>query len=139
MQDTYTSFKVAKLAKDKLFNEECREYFTEEGEIQTLQYYEGSGGTIRNQDIDSEYANDTVICAAPTQSLLQKWLRDIHKIDVIPYPIEMQTDTRTLPQEEIEYNYSIWIKGVKQDVYFKGGTWEEALEFGLEEAFKLLP
>ncbi len=66
-------------------------------------------------------------------SLLQKWLRDIHNIDVWAQPF---VHKQSLPDES--YSYFLY----KDGVYIDDGTdflnFEEALEEGLKEALKLI-
>ena len=59
---------------------------------------------------------------APTQSLLQKWLRDVHKKDVYCWPCESQIDDSN----------TTWTSGKAV------GTYEEVLEVGLIEALKAI-
>ena len=77
-----------------------------------------------------------------TQNLLQKWLREVHNIEVEPYLIICKHNNREIPQlpEEKEYDYKIIVSGISQYI----GTiqndlsYEEALEKGLQEALKLI-
>ena len=77
----------------------------------------------------------------PTQSLLQKWLREVHGInifmtfkpnikkwDFIPYFMSMDA------KEYIEYNSHY----TKQNNKRRFDTYEDALEIGLQEALKLI-
>lgn len=57
------TYEVAKLAKEKGFNEKCNFYY-QKGVINT-------DGCFNRYNKGVEY-----ICSAPTQSLLQRWLRD---------------------------------------------------------------
>jgi len=71
MKEQLISFKTAKLAKEKGFNEPCSMWY----EGHTLSPSEKPG---YNSEDPTEYA-------APTQSLLQKWLREKHNIDIYTY------------------------------------------------------
>ena len=77
----------------------------------------------------------------PTQSLLQKWLREVHDInifmtfkpnikkwDFIPY--SMGVNAKEYIKHNYEYN--------KQNNERRFNTYEEALEIGLQEALKLI-
>ena len=68
MKERLISFKTAKLAKDKGFNIHCRTAFSKDG------------GMWENEDFPYNSFNDNIF--APTQSLLQKWLREKHSIDI---------------------------------------------------------
>lgn len=68
------TYEVAKLAKEKGFNEKCYHYY-QKGVL------ESDGCFNRyNKGIDS-------ICSAPTQSLLQRWLREEKNIDIAIVPL----------------------------------------------------
>ena len=125
MKDTLVGLEVAKLAKEKGFNERVIHYYTPEG------YCTESEGYRTERLVESDWNNgegnyptmpEDVSCSAPTQSLLQKWLREKHNIDVYCIPCETQLGDMTL-----------W----KSDDTFVG-TYEEALEVGLIEALKAI-
>ena len=98
MEDTLISFETAKLAKEKGFD---------------FIYL-----------INDELTNHSLI----TQSLLAKWLREVHNIEIA-----------------IQWFDNCYIKSVKQKP-FKANTYriegldnyEEILELGLQEALKLI-
>jgi hypothetical protein len=80
---------------------------------------------------------------AATQSLLQKWLRETHNIYVDSYHdltadgknIQYYTSWGFLQQKDANGNKNVngWY-----DEYYDWKTYEEALEFGLQEALKLI-
>ena len=76
MKDQLISFDVAKLAKEKGFKEYCIAYFSISGEEM---YFREDGMYFY-----SNGANGRLILR-PTQSLLQKWLREEHKLSVEVY------------------------------------------------------
>ena len=82
------------------------------------------------------FADDYKVLA-PTQSLLQKWLRDVHNIEIYvhkfkpngAYPKGYYCVSRPL----IHYSNE-----VKDWIFTNFKTYEEALEIGLQEGLKLL-
>jgi hypothetical protein len=120
MKDTLITFETAKLAKEKGFNEIVS---TAYGRIQESLYE--SNCTNRN--------SENIFLSAPTQSFLQKWLREVHEIHI---------NISTFYFEDLEkYGYEV------EDIIHKdgwivlsntAGTYEEALEIGLQEALKLI-
>lgn len=119
MKDELIEFETAKLAKEKGFN----------NAVKGMPRYEPDGTISASGFWDYNLA-------APTQSLLQRWLREVHGIDV-----------------DVWCNASGWgvdlnktngtcIKGhVLDNVETDSGmfeTYEEALEAGLLEALKLI-
>ena len=109
MEEQLISFETAKLAKEKGFKRLCDFSYDEDGMI--------TG--------NCEQAYNFV---APTQSLLQKWLREKHKIH-----IELQCDSNY-------YKYFILIYYKTNCVFSLDDSliYEEALEIGLQEALKLI-
>lgn len=120
MEDTLINFETAKLAKEKGFTDDISGYYDEKGILQK------HFGLIR------------AFCKAPTQSLLQKWLREVHKInvssDLWDYLGEKQLCTYQYNILKIDPN-SDYIKSHKPK---PGTSYEEALETGLQKALKLI-
>ena len=120
MEEQLISFKTAKLAKDKGFNIHCRTAFSEDG------------GTWENEDFPYNSFNDNIF--APTQSLLQKWLRDEYGAYV---EINCYTDSEHVSDKTFKISL-ILIKQQSNIESYAMGTYEEVLEAGLFEALKLI-
>ena len=121
MTDQLISFETAKLAKEKGFNLNFpTAVYIEEGDLWISQ-------NLLNERITGK-PFPKILFTAPTQSLLQKWLREVQKTDII---INVTSTTN-------EYWSSIpnFIRGTLKSDCFK--TYEEALEQGLIEALKLI-
>lgn len=136
MKEQLVNFEIAKLAKEKGFDEETYAFYNSANDlINPLQSHKGNEHVNHiilskynsSKAYDSLTRKDATIYAAPTQSLLQKWLRDVHNIIVFinPYP--------TTYACVVEYNK----RGAKYgtDLY---DTYEEALEKGLIFALKII-
>jgi len=131
MKDQLISFETAKLAKEKGFSSKPEGY---------VEGYQKNGKlfTYRSSKRDGylhEYSEDY---EASTQSLLQRWLREEHNIDIIIEPNIRFSGTSYSFKREIIYK---WI--VRKDMEYSklGGiknTYEEALEEGLQQALKLI-
>lgn len=67
----------------------------------------------------------------PTQSILQKWLREVHKLEVNAYGVRYTGNANAT-----YYTYSV--NGVSQLHPYKCTTYEEALEAGLFDALMKL-
>ena len=136
MKEQLISFETAKLAKEKCFNWECYASYNINGE-------DFEDTTIRSsiKDVNSDMMFDLYSynpekgserCDVPTQSLLQKWLRENHKliISIIPsldggyfngeYDFEIR-DTEFHLSDDTNFN-----------------SYEHALECGLQEALKII-
>ena len=125
MQEQLVSFKVAKLAKEKGFDNIHVDVY----------YHINKGYTLGYAMCISEVNKQTDGCLlAPTQSLLQKWLREKHNILVEP--------CWEGTHEIYSINYRIIILGntIYKDFRgcFDGQSYEQALEEGLYEALTLI-
>lgn len=124
MKEPLISFETAKLAFEKgypVFNNFSKSNFYNR-RTKNLIYFGRTGQQTKEH-----------LYGAPTQSLLQKWLREVYKIHV-----EVKTYSCSMP-EEFTYSVSILLKSygswIEIDSYL---NYEEALEKGLQEALKIL-
>jgi len=121
MEEQKVMFEIAKLAKEKGFDDYYRDCYDQQGIIIPL---------FRQAALI-----ETVFCSAPTQSLLQRWLREVHNIYVNSdyyqgYPeVRFYYDIKIL----IDDNYN-----GNQDSDDAIYTYEQAMELGLQEALKLI-
>ena len=121
MKEQLISLDTAKLAKEKGFDE-----------ITALVYNTYYGKIMGNINSLKHSDGDNPIISLPEQALLQKWLREEHKIIVFVNPFKDHASD--LNNNEI-YKYCIWNNSIGAE--FKD-TYEEALEIGLQEALKLI-
>lgn len=112
------TYEVAKLAKEKGFNEYVEAFYVEDCNIPHTQ------GPEKWNEYKGRYA-------APTQSLLQRWLREEKFIDIAIYPIFIN-GVRTYTC----YVYAPNLNKPKKLKYFD--TYELTLEDALKYAFKNL-
>jgi hypothetical protein len=120
MQEKLISFETAKLAKEKEFGIQSDKYW--------CNYYSGEPVNKWKLLSSDKLSLNWMEFPAPTQSLLQKWLRETHKIYVL---VDMGI-TRN-------YHWK-YFTDIDSFVYPKGSfkTYEGALEAGLQEALKLI-
>ena len=142
MKETIVSFPVAKLAKEKGFDEICYSYYKNE-ELKLGPFCKTITSNLYGKRTEifkyTNSENDNHI-TAPTQSLLQKWLREEHQINVesnyLPniqkYRCLYVPMTMDIPNKE---KYSLRSKYYGIDNH---ETYEQALEEGLQEALKLI-
>lgn len=123
MKEQLISFETAKLAKEKGYNEIA------------YNVYHGEGYLNEAEDNDFElFTNGSLYTVAPTQSLLQKWLREMHGIHIL-----MSLAVPTLQHRSVIYQ----VKGGKVITVMDftatdNENYEEVLEVGLQEALKLI-
>lgn len=120
MKDELISYETAVLAKEKGFNEFCEYYITES----SVEYQEGAA-----------FKNEYGYVTAPTQSLLQRWLREVHYI-VVESNYKCVNDRWAFYFNLMIMGYTSWLTF---DTDLKGfTTYEEALEEGLKQALNLI-
>ncbi len=136
MKENIVSFQVAKLAKEKGFEIETLYFYTKPNSKMFGLDEQGRSYSIKNiskklykcgEDAALSIKN---VYLAPTQALLQKWLREVHNIHIdIPYMDEV-----------LKYGYKITtiLNNTESEEVFKFNTYEEALEIGLFEALNLI-
>lgn len=119
MREDYIEFKTAKLAKEKGFEQTGDRLYGINTRDNKPHYWTNH----RYTPTKDEYV-------APTQTLLQKWLRTK---EIFVYVI---------PEDHGSFRYEFFDEGASyfpepsDHVYFD--TWEEALEDGLQKALKLI-
>lgn len=148
MKEQLITFETAVLAKEKGFNILSHSYYFEDGEFKensltgTNGYY-GEDYEFNLSEFNENW-NDKwkttkegdrcfgcnknpkylETFSAPTQSLLQKWLREVHKINVYCVPTEID-ETK-------------WYHNIASSFKVYTGSYEEVLEVGLQEGLKLI-
>ena len=102
---------------------ECSDYYDVKGNTNSFEHY---GEAL-------PYG----VCFKPTQSLLQKWLRKVHKIHIQIQVLGQFVDGENkFYCQVIEFGKNKWVsKYVSKKLVY---TYEEALEKGLQEALKLI-
>ena len=168
MKEQLISFETVKLAKEKGFDISTHSYYFEdnkfkENSIKGTNGYYGDEYEFNLSEFNENW-NDKWLTkkdgdrcfgcskqqgyletfSAPTQSLLQKWLREVHNIEVLisRIPPEAVLASKNNGKNILKnYNCYVWSfnnnprianNGSFQDIY------EEALEIGLQEALKLI-
>jgi hypothetical protein len=125
MKEQLVSLDIAKLAKEKGFDVPTYGKYLSTSEGYEVNEY------LRHINGHRNYPSDDY--SAPTQSLLQKWLREVHEIYLLVERAEitgrwdcaLKRDGRS----------TTWLDCKPGDQY---KTYEEALEAGLQEALKLI-
>lgn len=134
MEEEKVSFETAKLAKEKGFDLNVYNWFdANKNPFIEEEPIEWESSVIKNFN-----RGDKNQISRPTQSLLQRWLREVHKIRVY---VENKTAgdfgfiIYTLNSPELCAGQP-WVRNSYFTLHFK--TYEEALEVGLQESLKLV-
>lgn len=121
MKDELIKFETAKLAKEKGFFVWCQ-----------LRYKHSGQGCKLEPSPFLKPSPDRGQVFAPTQALLQRWLREVHGVYIV---VDYYGKGEHLI-EVLNYRGNNILEETLKDAEFK--TYEEALEAGLVEALKLI-
>lgn len=136
MEETLISFDTAKLAKEKGFSYKFNAVYWDDGELEE--------GIVGYNRVVSKTEQERY--GAPTKSLLQKWLRDIHGIHIIIIPTVTSSWTYKTVTVISQRNEDV-IKGIKnvsdlppykEVCGYDFNNFEDALEDALFESLKLI-
>ena len=116
IQETYCSFEVAKLLKEKGFDTRCCAGYTSYGKfyISLIQQY--------NKD-------NLLDCIAPTHQIAMKWLREIYGIDIVIEISDPSVNDR-------KYYCVIWDKNNDSHILELFDYYEDAVEAALKYCLK---
>lgn len=157
MKEQLITLETAKLAKEKGFNIKTHTAFIGEDFFETQHQLDWYGGWDLAQAEDWNekgwiYSKDGnkcfgckldnikyfEACSAPTQSLLQKWLREVHKIYIFVEPTlgdDAEINFAVFATDEFQTDLNL---NLGYETSYHVSTYEEALEKGLQEALKLI-
>ena len=124
IEESYVSFDTARMLKEAGFDVPCFNQYTERG-------------TIWHCDCPENFNKSQCVTSCPTQALVARWLREVHRISVDAAFMAPST------------NIDVWqyLIGKMDDMIWPGdfetsertyATYEEAMEAGLQEAIKLI-
>lgn len=141
MNEKVISFKTAKLAKEKNFNISVIKFYTPKGYLDYAEDYQTERLASSNWNNGfGSYPTEAekVECSAPTQSLLQKWLREVYDLFVWVFPENNGGTFGWEIDESFKDKYKELPDGEYDLTGYNYKTYEEALEKGLREALKLI-
>lgn len=123
IEEQFVSFDTAKLLKEAGFDVPC-----------TSQYTEGMG--VWDVEYPYDFNKDDFGYSRPTQALAARWLREKHRIALDVAFILPSVDGDVWQYFVGEMDDMIW-EG-EYETGRKYGTYEQAMEAGLQEAIKLI-
>jgi len=132
MKDEIIKFETAKLAKEKGFNWKVENYFYDEFHKQTI--YKD-----KLTDYSKHEKGNLYECvSAPTQSLLQRWLREKHNLHIVIIPTVTSYFTYKILDIQLNPENPIERPPYKDVASEDFTTYELSLEGGLQEALKII-
>ena len=93
ISENYVSFETAKLLKEKGFNGPCRAIYSQKG---VVRHY------LKEEVYEHHLKGHKKLC--PTLQMVMKWLREVHKIDIIVCLI----DHNTVTMEQDYYFFKVY-------------------------------
>ncbi len=140
MKDELITFETAKLTKEKGFEELCFYFYNSIGKL--IEPYEENGSSTDTDfrvDLTDLLENNNYKhlnnYSAPTQSLLQRWLREVHNINV---------EILVIKSIDLNVKYVGLVSFIEDNVWKRISlnkefdTFEEITEEGLKEGLKLI-
>ena len=94
IKEDHVSFEIAKLLKEKQFNEICRAAYTDDGKF------------ITNHNYYSQCEDE---CIAPTHQMVMKWLRKEHNILLFLLPAQ--------ENGKLVYLVEVWTWNEEEGIY----------------------
>lgn len=139
MYEEAIKLETAKLASKKGFNIRQIQYFDSKDELVEIYscYCDARDVNICSCGAQESYDAGGNATQAPSQALLQKWLREIHNIH-ITMNISNIGNYYAQVYEFIPENKNNIFFFKSQNVFEKMNSYEEAMEVGLLEALKLI-
>ncbi len=130
MKEQLITLETAKLAKEKGFDWQCLAYYRDEILYDCRLKQIENSSNLNNCCNKNNVGYTQVAC--PTQSLLQKWLRENHEIEVV---VKSWKEFN-----KIVYMYSVNTVGDPSTYLNKLAkeTYEQAFEAGLKEGLEIL-
>lgn len=136
MEEELITFETAKLSKDKGFDLKVKNWF----DISWHPFIKKNPIEWESSIFVDFNSGKTNQFSRPTQSLIQRWLRDKHNIliDICAYYKEEDLPLNSPRKPEGYFCWDPYNEEFYEELAPKFKTFEEALEFGLQEALDML-
>ncbi len=136
MEEQLITFETAKLAKEKGFDVSCENYYTgyiDDNGFDLYNYQDNRGSGFAQLSVN----NNDFEYSAPTQSLLQKWIREEHKIH-IEVNVSIIDDWYFTAYDLLSKRCSEIPELYESGTNLKETSYEHALEIALFECLNIL-
>ena len=156
IKEAYVSFEVAKLLKEKGFDEKCQKVYLDNGKLMWFTNFMEGESFGDNADINTAINYDNSITSAylcPTHQMAMKWLRVVHNIDIEVHAdvgmLGVKVYTPFISRYKSSTEYPSKLKQYKNGLYFEDDrgvipgirhfeTYEEAVEVALKYSLENL-
>ena len=138
--EDYVSFEIAKLLKEKGFNERCISVY-HDGELQLVSSLgifcsEGYGEQILTYT-NSECEWSPIMISAPTLQMAMKWLRDVQGLNIYALGVWKDVEVQYGDWEPAVVGYNWFAESLMDDTYSKMSkelflTYEQACEAAIK-------
>ena len=134
IKEAYCSFELAKLLKEKGFNEKCRggyHYEFDDNDNIIVMFEEWMAQPYNNDVVDEGF-----LCSAPTHQMAMAWLREVHNIFIVIEPHMYDY----INEKNSSYVISLWQgDNYSENITSKDyPTYEEAVEAALKYSLENL-
>ena len=129
--EDYVSFEIAKLLKEKGFDEICFTWYTGKGK------FKQGKNTYDDYHMNHFQDMDVAKCSAPTLQMAMKWLREVHKIHIQIWILEEKGywfDIEKIINDQYKHK-SLYSTGL-EDIYFE--SHEQACEAAIKYCLEIL-
>ena len=110
ISENYVSSKIAELLREKGFNEECREYYDDNGNFKHFR-----------------------VTIAPTYQIVLKWLREVHNLHIDIFIGIAEDDSYTYWTYFItDLKGNMIVNAYGEDIDFKGENYEQTIESAIK-------
>ena len=130
IKEDFVSFEVAKLLKEKGFNEPCKVWYSE----YTSQFGGEKYTSIEFDDHNRFKKDYKFLFYAPTHQMAMKWLREMHKLSIEPFymfPAIWEIDIKYIDKKTDLSEF----EDIRDKSY---NSYEEAVEAALKHCLKNL-
>lgn len=139
--EDYVSFKVAKLLKEKGFNEKCpclyRKKLVDNKIVDNEELFASAHLMLTNSELEDKVYKDIVYCSAPTLQMVMKWLREVYNLHCnISYHFRLSWHIRITSLKETVIDHDIEMKTYLPYKTCDYSSYEEACEEAIKYCLK---
>ena len=134
MNEKIITFETAKMLKNKMFMVPCIHGYDYNGRLHSSMDYTGEPFFTVSDMANAKDNTGQDHYLAPSLPFVQTWLREEHNIYVVPSP-ERPT------HDDFIYSFQFYVYDDRGIILHDGvgfDSWEDALERGVQEAFKTI-
>jgi len=130
--EDYVSFEIAKLLKEKGFDEKCqcsyRKKLVNNKIVDEEELFISANLMLTNSELENKPYKHIVYCSTPTLQMAMKWLRKVHRLEIYPFH-DMLQGSAWWYRIERNTGLSLIVEKEEDAIY---ETYEEACESAIK-------